>query len=251
MVTQDQPIVFLHLPKTGGQTIHHAVGAVVGARNISPLRVMSQVKQGPVFPPGYRFHSGHLDWTTLEEVAGDPFVFTVLRDPRERLGSFYFFMREEMRKRVAAGGTLSAFQAAILDGPSAVFFSDDARVQQAVDTQWTNVMTTYLATRRLTLRAPWLGVEGPALLQAARANLPRLSAIYRFGAFDALERDLTPVLGRAPQIGGRHANPGPLAPGKSRWQALLQALESDAQRDAMDRFVDLDLALLAEIPFRD
>ena len=83
-----RPIVFLHIPKTAGQTIHFALAEMVGARNVSPIRVNGQAVDHCTLPPGYLLHSGHIDWTNLDSVEGNPFVFTVLRDPAERIGSF-------------------------------------------------------------------------------------------------------------------------------------------------------------------
>ena len=75
-----RPIVVLHLPKPGGQTIPHAIGHPISA----PTACRPRSRATPLFPPDYRLHSGHLDSTDLDRVAGNPFSFMVLRDPRER-----------------------------------------------------------------------------------------------------------------------------------------------------------------------
>jgi hypothetical protein len=92
-------IVFLHIPKTAGQTIHTALCNAVGPEAVSPIRVHTQVADGPSqFPPGYRLYSGHLDWEAIERVPKPRFVFTVLRDPLERLASFYFYIRRQAER---------------------------------------------------------------------------------------------------------------------------------------------------------
>lgn len=247
-----RPIVFLHLPKTGGQTIHHSVGGQVGGRFISPYRLQTQVKAGPTFPPEYRMHSGHLNWQSLEQVAGNPFSFMVLREPRERLGSFYFFMRAEARKARDTHGeeALSPVQRAILTSASAVFFSDDPHIRRMVNEGWSNLSLTYLATRTLRRQEPMTSLPLADLLVRAQENSRALSAIYRFGEFDKLEADLETVLGNRPGIVTKRANPGPLDPAVSRWGALLDELDSDAERQAMDRYVDEDEVLMQRIDFR-
>merc|ERR1711969_313057 len=90
------PIVFLHIPKTAGQTIHNALAAMVGGRHVSPIRTHTQAPgDAPQMPAGYALYSGHIDWTELETLPGGRFTFTVLRDPRERIASFYFFLLKE------------------------------------------------------------------------------------------------------------------------------------------------------------
>lgn len=92
------PIVFLHIPKTAGQAIHNALTHVVGGQeHVSPVRVNWQANGGSTMPPGYRLYSGHIDWVDLETLPPS-FVFTVLRDPRERIASYYFYMVREAQE---------------------------------------------------------------------------------------------------------------------------------------------------------
>ena len=247
-----RPIVFLHLPKTGGQTIHHSVGGVVGGKAISPNRLNSQATGGIMFPPEFRMHSGHLSWVDLETIPGNPFSFMVLRNPRERLGSFFFFMREEARRNLEAHGekNLRPVHRALLKSASAVFFSDDPQVRSLVDEHWSNLSLTYLATRTLRRQGSMKSLSLPELLTLAENNSRKLTAIYRFAEFEKIEDDLEAILGKRPQITTKHANPGPLDPMTSRWQALLDELATDAERCGMDRFVEEDEALMDRIAFR-
>lgn len=247
-----RPIVFLHLPKTGGQTIHHAVGAHVGSDKIGPYRLHAHTKGQTSFPPGYRMHSGHLHWTDLESIPGNPFSFMVLRDPRERLGSFFFFMREEARKNRDAHGeeTLRPVHRALLQSASSVFFSNDPQLRELIEEHWGNLTMTYLATRTLRRRGQMNALSLADLLRLAEENSRALTAIYRFGEFEKIEADLEPILGAKPEIATKRANPGPLDQSRSRWQALLEELDSDSERREMDRFVEEDEALMQRIAFR-
>jgi len=247
-----RPIIFLHLPKTGGQTIHHAIGRYVGEANIGPYRLQAQVQDGTPFPPEYRFHSGHLDWTELDTVAGDPFSFMVLRDPRERLGSFFFFMQEEARRALQAHGPdgIKPIHRELLKGADAVFFSDREDIKFLVHRHWANLTLTYLATRSLLRRPIWDRTPLAEMLTRAEENSRALSAIYRFGDFEQLEQDLIPLLNARPDIAAKRSNPGPLQQGISRWDRLLDRLDTDAHRHAMDQFVAEDIAVMERLTFR-
>lgn len=247
-----RPIVFLHLPKTGGQSIHHALTRIVGASHVSPIRLMSQAPDGQNFPSGYRMHSGHLDWSELAQVPDNPFSFMVLRDPRERLGSFYFFMREEARAAAAARGeaALPPVQRALLHSPAALFFSDDPQVQNPVMGRWWNATVTYLALRRLYRRSPQRKIPAAQMIRRALASASTLSALYRFGDFVPLEDDIEAVLGARPSIADRRANAGPLDARQSRWDALCALFDRDAERRALEDFVALDLEVMDKVTLR-
>ena len=250
--TAARPIVFLHLPKTGGQTIHHAIAGIVGAENVSPIRLNAQTEGGPTFPPGFRFHSGHLDWVDLDTVPGGPFVFSVLRDPMERLGSFYFFMRAKALDVLQREGdaALEVEQRRILGSPDAFFFPVDPELARKVGRRWANLATTYLATRRLQGRAKISRLTRAQVLDRAIANTERLDGLYRFGDFGPLEDDILTLTGTRPVITDRRANPGPLEAGQSRWKALSAAFETDKARHRIADFVAEDMELMDRIRFR-
>lgn len=247
-----RPVVFLHVPKTGGQTIHHAIASTFPPEERSPLRLMSQVGAAGPLPSQYRFHSGHLNWSRLDEVRGNPFVFTVLRDPRERLGSFYFYMRAEQERRAQeAGPEAVAPQHRGLLGPvDAFFFPKDEEARLRLRRNWENVITNYFAFRSLRrpLRAMDMGRSD--MFQRAQDNAMALSAIYRFGEFGPLEDDLKEITGCRLRISGHDSNKGPLGTEVSRWNALLESLEVDANRREMERFVDADVELMERLEFR-
>lgn len=247
-----RPIVFLHVPKTGGQTIHHAVASTFRPEERSPIRVMSQANERGPFPQEYLFHSGHLDWSRLEEVQGDPFVFMVLRAPRERLGSMYFYMRGKQARRAESEGleVLTGHQKALLGPPDDMFFSCDEATRTWVQSSWANVMTTYLAFRKLTRPPAHLDIDRNILFERVDTNAELVTAFYEFDRFETLENDLEPLVGRRLDISRNRSNPGPLDAGRSRWDALLACFESDANRRRMDRFVEEDDFLMEHLNFR-
>lgn len=247
-----RPVVFLHIPKTGGQTIHHAIGSKFPPEERSPIRLMSQVGTRGPFPPQYRFHSGHLNWSRLEEVKDDPFIFTVLRDPRERLGSFYFYMRAEMERRVQEAGvdSIPFHQRALLGPADDFFFPAEEESRLRLRRTWENVMTNFFAFRSLSRPLQFVDLPPEEMLIRARQNAGKLSAIYLFGNFSCLEDDLEAVTGHRIQIDGRDSNKGPLDAAVSRWAALLGELESDVHQREIERFVNADVELLDQLGLR-
>ena len=237
-----RPIVFLHLPKTAGQTIHHAIGALVGETAISPYRAMDQVGARTVFPPEYQFHSGHLNWVDLDKRQQNPFVFTVLRDPRERFASFYFFRRDALSKYYSSHPNQrpNELERAILGPPEALFFSSDPGVSDRINFGWANQMTTYLSLRRLGRGPGERHIAFDEHWQRIEKNLRDLDAIYRFGDFSPLEDDIEALWRERPKICATKANCGPLPKSISRWDALLSSLGSDRLAAKMDRFIDED-----------
>ena len=94
----DQRIVFLHIPKTAGSSINNYFRrrfgpgrsgrvAQVDDRNLNKDVWQEQLAAAR----RARFVFGHFGGAVLPEIAQDAFVFTFLRDPRERVLSAYSF----------------------------------------------------------------------------------------------------------------------------------------------------------------
>lgn len=243
------PVVFLHLPKTAGQTIHHAVGAICGAPRIAPYRLQAQVKSGPTFPHGYALHSGHLSWTELETVEPTPFSFSVIRDPRERFASFYFYMRKKSRDQAAAGRPpRHAVLAALLEPAERFLLTDDEQLAEKIRAGWADMTLTYFALRRLERHPNELDVSAETLLKPAMTNARKLSAIYDFNNLAPLEEDIAQRWGKAPQITGRVTNAGPIDRALPRWEKLCSELGSDRlEKRVQDIYVAGDLLFTEQL----
>lgn len=86
-------LVFFHIPKTGGTTLHEALGANFPAERIFPGRFSGVKEEIARVGSDFDFFSGHYHLGDIASIPGPTYVFTVFRDPRERLLSLYYFWR--------------------------------------------------------------------------------------------------------------------------------------------------------------
>lgn len=90
----DSKVIFLHLPKTGGTTLHHILTSNFKATDICPERFNGLQD----YPAGklakYRLFSGHFDLLSTKIIPGKSNKYiTLFRDPCDRLVSLYYFQR--------------------------------------------------------------------------------------------------------------------------------------------------------------
>ena len=244
-----RPVVFLHIPKTAGQTIHNAlVAAVGGPAHVSPIRTHTQADTSDQFPPGFRLYSGHLDWVALESVSPNPFVFTVLRDPRERIASFYFYLEAEARglSPAALARPENAGKRRLLEvSADDYFFGGDPAWQGFVRDHYENFYCTYFATRRMRGSREVAGQPPAAVIEAALRGIGLIDQVHFTDDLARLETALAAVVRRPLSISGSFHNTGKLARSEARWPHLLARLEKDANRTALEQFAARDEEFVA------
>jgi sulfotransferase famil protein len=257
--TPDAPIVFLHIPKTAGQTIHSELARVVGDDAVSPVRVHTQAKAGTAqMPAGFGLYSGHIDWEALDTLPQRRFVFTVLRDPLERIASFYFYLLRE-----AEGVSAQDLQRPERTGLRMIttrsaddyFFGGDQPWQRFVHDHYCNVYCAYFATRKMRGWTEIADLEHPDVLRRAMAGTSALDAIYGLGNLDALEDEVARRTGQRIRIADRYVNAGPDAGARAapalRWPALRERFEHDRTAARILRFVQLDQRLMTRLGLAD
>lgn len=246
-------LVFLHIPKTAGQTVHHQICSVIGETNTSPIRLHSQAPSDQHFPSGYGFYSGHLDWLHLSDVPEPRFVFTILRDPRERIASLYFFLRREaestcpqdLQKPQFTGRKMILSQSA-----DDYFFGGDPAWQRFIRDHYDNFYCTYFATRKMRGSKDLDGLTSEQILEKAEAASQDIDAVYAVSDLSALESDLFNLLGKRVSLVGNRQNTAPEPPQVKRWPKLLDRFEDDASRARLEKMAILDDALLPRLRFR-
>jgi len=245
------PIVFLHIPKTAGQTIHSELTRLVGPDRVSPVRVHTEAPDGAAqFPPGYDLYSGHLDWDALETLSDDRFVFSVFRNPCERIASFYFYLlkkaqtlsEEELQRPEHQGMRRIRGQSA-----DSYFFGGDPGWQQFVHDHYDNVYCTYFATRRMRGWRQMRDLDTAARVAAAKANLPMVDRIYSTQNLGALERDIAARFDGQISVVNKFVNKGGHADDELRWPKLLERIESDANLRRLEEFAVADEELISDL----
>lgn len=247
------PIVFLHIPKTAGQSVHNQLAQAVGPANVSPVRVHTQAPSGPAqFPKGYDLYSGHIDWTDLACVPHPRFAFSVLRDPRERIASFYFYLLKEARQLTSLQLELPehAGKKAILSrSVDSYFFGGDAAWTAFIQDHYDNFYCRYFGSGKIRAGAEFGAMTDRRKLRAALRNLSNLDWVYHVNNLSALADDLNTLFGFNLDFDRHRANLGDRPMNEPRWPRLMDRLEKDTTRTLLEDFVTLDLALMERMEF--
>lgn len=243
------PIVFLHIPKTAGQTIHNELCRIVGDKNVSPIRVHTQAETGPQMPKGFHLYSGHLDWLEISQFK-NPFVFSVLRDPRERIASFYFYLCSKAktlsREALSAPQNIGLFRASRCSAAE-YFFGGDPTWQRFILDHYDNFYCNYFASQKMRGRFELAHFTPKDRMAQALENSAKLSRIYPLSELPALEADIHAYTGHCPAIACSYVNEGAMPRGQARWPKLLQLLERDQDIAQLSAFADADDELISRL----
>lgn len=243
-------LVFLHIPKTAGQTVHSAISGALPKGATSPIRVHDQAPAEQQMPPGHRFYSGHINWLDLDSVPRPRFVFTVLRDPLERLASFYFYILQEAQATAPEALDLPEHigRKRILEcSADDYFLSGNPLWQRFVRDSYENVYCYYLATRRIRGRSEAVDLRGAALIAQALEGARALDRVYDLAGLAQLEQDLHQYAGISARISDRRVNAGPQEAGTPRWPQLCALFERDDTAAQLESWVAEDQALMVRM----
>jgi len=181
-------IIFLHIPKTAGQSVHAALVRAFGEDAVCPARVNDQLKEYTIGELNrYQVFSGHLDWSLLDCLQGPSYTFTVLRKPIDRILSFYFFLRRQAENLSQEELLLPQHQglraAKELD-PDEYFSGGEGHLRRFLDDHYDNFYTYYFAGRRYSARSELHGlfkrgvITEKRLIEMAKDNLGFLDDVF-------------------------------------------------------------------------
>ena len=136
-----RPIIFLHVPKAAGSSLINMLLARFPPEALYPGHGVLDLRGLP--PEEWRRHSlfmGHFDYSELAGAPDPPMVFTMLRDPIERMLSIYRYWRSyspEQAVRDQLHGPLFAHRVDLAgfftEAPPGIRFNyDNAMVRQIV-----------------------------------------------------------------------------------------------------------------------
>lgn len=181
-------IIFLHIPKTAGQSVHAALENAYGSDAVCPARVNEQLRRFTIKELNrYKVFSGHLDWSMLDCIQGPKYVFTVLREPMDRILSFYFYLKDEAAKLAPAARERPEYEGmkAVLEfSPRQYFVDGPPSMRRFLDDHYDNFYTYFFAGRHYGARGPLVGavrrgdLDRDRLLDMARDNLSCLNDVF-------------------------------------------------------------------------
>ena len=202
----DKRVVFLHIPKTAGQSVHSFLERCFSRENIAPTRVNHQLVGMPITEiRRYSLFSGHLDWALLDCVESPKFVFSILREPRDRILSFYFFLRRQAVTLKVQDLELpqnQGLKAALQLSCDEYFCGGPPHIRTFLDNHYDNFYANYFASRVFDGRSRIIGrrqteksFDDDRVVKAALDNVRLLDGLYTISNLAALERDLTTQVG--------------------------------------------------------
>lgn len=181
-------IIFLHIPKTAGQSVHAALVNAFGAEAVCPARVNDQLRRMSISELNrYQVFSGHFDWSLLDCIRGPKYVFTILREPIDRILSFYFYLRGEAEKLPADqrdSPERQGLKAAFELSPRDYFLGGAPHLRRFLDDHYDNFYTYYFAGRHYESRGQLVGqitrgeLSREQVLQMAKDNLTLLDDVF-------------------------------------------------------------------------
>jgi hypothetical protein len=179
---EENKLVFLHLPKTGGTTLHnlllpHFPQEAVCPERFNGLRYFTAVELAR-----YRLFSGHFDLPSARLIPGRKRIITMLREPVARLVSLYHFLRAH-RKEVIEREDLYLARLANQYTMEDFFRAEEVRSHPAINNALARALTQFLEGKR------W---EEKHELRCDQADLPdgalALKELKALDAFGIMER---------------------------------------------------------------
>ena len=226
--------IFLHIPKTAGQSLHSQLVTAFSETEICPARVESQLKDLSQGLRSYRLFSGHFDLTSLRTVPDPRFVFTVIRDPIERLGSFYFFLKRRAARAPKHVLEQPENRGLYLAGSLSVndYFMADMPERGFLDAHYDNFYVRYFLTwrfensesMRMYREAGW---QDDHFIARAVNNLSRLDAVVKLRDLALLQELLSDKLGADLKFTATKVNVAP-----SNDSGYLDQLKSEGLSEA-------------------
>ncbi|MFZ0616822.1 MAG: DUF4214 domain-containing protein [Chthoniobacterales bacterium] len=191
---EEEKIIFLHLPKTGGTTLHHLLVEGRSDGEICPERHngLHAFTAGELAK--YRVFSGHFDHPSTELIPGRKAVITMFREPVARLVSLYHFQKSHRDEVIERDGLRIARLAR--DHSMAEFFAlEEIRSHPTINNAMTRILSERVPLWRWEAGSQYSGPLQPPNLEVALKNLKGLRAFGIIEQYDESIRVMFDKLG--------------------------------------------------------
>ena len=244
-------IIFLHIPKTAGQSVHHYLISNFNKDEIFPARVNSQALDYTVREiKKYKVFSGHFDISFLDIVDQPKFIFTILRNPIDRILSYYFYLRNEAKK--LSFGEINSPQrqgmkAALELSPDEYFCDKNLNIRQFIDDHYDNFYMHYFAMKSYNgksfadklIKSNLLSTD--MIFDMAINTLNQINAVYDIENWHYLSDDLSKYIpGKTFVKQEIYANKGDGNDSNKRLENLLALGATQITLDKLDEFCKFD-----------
>jgi hypothetical protein len=190
-------VVFLHLPKCGGTTLHHVLEGWYGRARLHEERFNRLYRRDMASLASRTVFSGHFDFYSTQCIPGPRTLISVMRDPLERLVSLYNFHRAHDPEAVEAQN-LALPRWAIEHDIDAYFLRPEIRAHGAIDNSMVRHFSDVPQIGGPLGRSVWKGITIEDMLDQALANLERFAFVAFLDRYDADVARLAAVLGQTP-----------------------------------------------------
>lgn len=198
-------IIFLHIPKTAGQSVHQFLIDSFGEDKVCPARVNDQLLcYSKKELDKYQVFSGHFDWCLLDTLSDPKFTFTILRAPHERIFSFYFYLRkeaEELGNEELDKINDEGLKASLNLSPYDYFVNPKTSIRDFIDDYYDNIYTYYFAGRSYNSCSKFKNIilakalKHEDIFKIALDNISTLDKIYTISNWESnIVKDLAKVM---------------------------------------------------------
>ena len=190
-----EKIVFLHVPKCGGTTLHDILGRWYGPQNMHPERFNELYSYTGAQLASARVFSGHYDYYATMLIPGPKTLISFLRDPAERLVSLYNFHRAHTSESIKRGNLLLPRWANEHD-IDAYFAQDQIRAHPAVNNMIVRIFSNIPQTTPSIISPPLRDLSMDDMLEQALHNLEKFAFVGFMNTYDTDVNRLADMLGR-------------------------------------------------------
>ena len=146
-------ILFLHLPKTAGTSLRHALQEAYGTEAVSPHVNACFLQNNDLeLLNRFTFICGHLSFSDAHRLFPDAAIMTVVRNPIERCLSWYWYARSASIERIDDAEFLDV-QAAKHYEPETFFSLPSAVVFHNIHNRMTRQLGGHACDRHINLEA--------------------------------------------------------------------------------------------------